>query len=45
MVRFYEVIERANADIYAPAGLRILDPRPVAFLFVRSSPPWHDCHG
>ena len=35
MARFYEVIERANREIYTPAGLRILDPRPVAFLYVR----------
>jgi len=32
--RFYKVIQRGNREVYNPVGLNVLDPRPVAFLFL-----------
>ena len=37
MKQFSQVVERANREVFNPAGLNMLDPKRTGYLFVRNS--------
>lgn len=40
MTRFHKMLERANRDLFNPAGLNVLSPRHTGFLYVSSITSW-----